>query len=82
MKYRLVPEEELMRLTSDQMVLVALVQGEVDNWGGYSESHKRLKREITFWKPRWNIWYCAEKEIEKYIQVSAKEEYSILFRRR
>lgn len=32
MKYRLVPEDELMELIKDQAFLSALEQGGVDNW--------------------------------------------------
>lgn len=83
MKYRLVPEEELMRLISDQMVLVALEQGGVDNWDWYSESLWNLAEDLNKEGQFVEKIDCAnevfdtyaEKEVEKYDPVSV-EEYS------
>lgn len=83
MKYRLVPEDELIDLIKDQIVLAALDQDGVDNWGRYSESlwnlAEGLNEEKYFFKKDEFVYASdifnayAEKETEKYESVSAEE---------
>lgn len=83
MKYRLVPEDELINLIEDQMILAALNQGGIDNWCGYSESlwdfaEDLNKKEYFFKKDEphfasdiFNAY--AKKEVEKYWSVPAEK---------
>lgn len=79
MKYRLVPEDELIDLIKGQMILAALDQGGVDNWCGYSEllfdfaedlnKEEHLVEKINYASEIFDAY--AEKEVEKYESVSA-----------
>lgn len=79
MKYRLVPEDELIDLIKGQMILAAFDQGGVDNWCGYSESlldfaedlnkEEHLVEKINCASEVFDAY--AEKEVEKYESVSA-----------
>ena len=81
MKYRLVPEDELMELIKDQMILASLDQGGADNWWGYSESlwnfaedlnkKEQLVEKINYAGEVFDAY--AEKEVEKYWSVPAEE---------
>ena len=79
-RYVLISEEELKELFVTQIKYNALVQGGVDNWDWYSESIQNfaedLNKEGLLGESADEVFDTyAEKEIEKYIQVSAKEEY-------
>lgn len=77
-RYVLISEEELKELLTTQIKYDALVQGGVDNWNWYSESIQNfaedLNKEGLLGESADEVFDTyVEKEIEKYIQVSAKE---------